>query len=64
MDEAQAAAIKRVKERIKLESEMKKDDEDSKGSIPEERREHLDLGEIRKEAHRIFLREQEEIKEA
>jgi hypothetical protein len=64
LDEAQATAIKRVKERIKLESEMKRDDEDSKGSIPEERRENLDLGEIRKEAHRIFLREQEEIKEA
>ena len=64
MDEAQHAARQRLKDRIKLESEQKLQSDLNSEEMPsEDSREALDLGEIRKEAHRIYQREQDELKQ-
>jgi HPt (histidine-containing phosphotransfer) domain-containing protein len=58
LDEAQQAARQRVKDRIMLESEQKLQSDLKSELMPlEDSREALDLGEIRKEAHRIYQRE-------
>lgn len=52
-----------MKDHIKLESEQKLQSDLKFELMPyEERCEALDLGEIRKEAHRIYQREQDELK--
>jgi hypothetical protein len=64
LDEAQHAARQRLKDRIKLESEQKLQSDLNSEEMPsEDSREALDLGEIRKEAHRIYQREQDELKQ-
>ena len=63
MDDAQQAARQRVKDHIKLESEQRlQSDLNSEVMPSEDSREALDLGEIRKEAQRIYQREQDELK--
>lgn len=64
LDEAQQAARKRVRDHIKQEAEQRlQSDLNSEQISTEDTHEALDLGEIRKEAHRIYQREQEELKQ-
>jgi hypothetical protein len=64
LDEAQQAAKQRVKDHIKLESDDRLQSELNSEKVPsEDSRDALDLGEIRKEAQRIYQREQEELKQ-
>jgi hypothetical protein len=58
LDEAQQAARQRVKDHIKQEAEQRlQADLNSEQNSTDDTNEALDLGEIRKEAHRIYQRE-------
>jgi hypothetical protein len=64
LDEAQQAARKRVRDHIKQEAEERlQSNLNPEQYSTDDTHNALDLGEIRKEAHRIYQREQEELKQ-